>query len=226
VLSPLPTRYTLGLDLGKLTDYTALAVVEEQAVERGPEWWSPKIPEPLYAEDPAHTCTWLQRWPLRTEYHTIARDVAAMVERLAGRPRATVRLFFDHTGVGTAVAEQLRAQSAIARIGAIAVTITGGHQVTREDDGYHVPKRELIFATHVAMQRGTLKVVPALPEAATVRKELETFEVKITAAANQVFQHREGAHDDVLLALSIAHWGAGQRAPVASVYNYRHARWE
>jgi hypothetical protein len=38
-------------------------------------------------------------------------------------------------------------------------------------------------------------------------KELQNFKVKITAAANEIFEAwREGEHDDLLLAVAIAAW--------------------
>ncbi len=60
-----------------------------------------------------------------------------------------------------------------------------------------MPKRELVGAAQVALQRGKLKVAPALPEAATLTAELRAFEVRVTDSANQVFSAREGQHDDL-----------------------------
>jgi hypothetical protein len=48
-----------------------------------------------------------------------------------------------------------------------------------------------------------------MPEAATLVKELHNFQVKITAAANEVFgTWRHGVHDDLVLAAALACWQA------------------
>ena len=61
----------------------------------------------------------------------------------------------------------------------------------------------------VMLQARRLKVAPSLPEAATLVRELTTFQVKITPAANEVFgAWREGQHDDLVLAVAIAIWQA------------------
>ena len=36
-------------------------------------------------------------------------------------------------------------------------------------------------------------------------------EVRYTASAHQTFSHRDGAHDDLILAVSLALWGAEER---------------
>ena len=59
------------------------------------------------------------------------------------------------------------------------------------------------------LQARRIKVAPSLPEAATLVRELTTFQVKITPAANEVFgAWREGQHDDLVLAVAIAVWQA------------------
>jgi hypothetical protein len=43
-------------------------------------------------------------------------------------------------------------------------------------------------------------------------RELQNYQVKVTPAANEVFNAREGEHDDLLLALALAAWN-GERTP-------------
>lgn len=224
-----PRRYTVGLDLGKLQDYTALAVVEE-----APASWREDLARavavPRWADDPDFAVPWLQRWPLQTPYHAIAADVAGLVADLHGRvPRPEVALFVDATGVGTAVVEMLRAAPALAALGrrfVQAVTITAGNETSRTGDGWHVPKKELVAAAQVALQRGKLKVAAQLPEAATLTAELRAFEVRITASAQQTFNAREGQHDDLVLGVALALWGAlpARRPQPLLQYNYRTGR--
>lgn len=205
--SPSPVRYTLGLDLGKMSDFTALAIAEER-----PEAPTPPRASPRWAEQPSYALPWLQRWPLRTPYQTIAEEVAERLGLLTALPGAEVALFVDGTGVGTAVVEILKRQPTI-RAGRLeTITITAGREVTRVSGGWHVAKGELVSVAQVALQQGKLNVSPQLPEARTLRDELGTFEVTLTAAANAQFSHRDGKHDDLVLATALALWGAGRRA--------------
>ena len=213
---PMPTRYILGLDLGKISDHTALAICEERpesVKEDGPR----AVLIPRWSDDPDYAVPWLERWPLQTAYHHIAAAIENLVAELVARPRAEVRLFVDATGVGGAVIEMLAAQPAIKTLGLDAVTITAGHETTSGREGghrtWHVPKKELVGAAQVALQRGKLKVAAGLPEAATLTAELRTFEARITEAAHMQFSHREGAHDDLVLAVALGLWGARQRRP-------------
>jgi len=227
---PLPVRYTLGLDLGKLADYTALAIAEERP-ERVVEHFGQATIDPVWATDPDYTVPWLQRWPLGTPYHAIAVAVGKLVAALVARPRAAVTLFVDATGVGTAVIETLAAEPTIKALGRglAAVTITGGHETTKGyAGGYrtcHVPKQDLVGAAQMALQRQKLKVAAGLPEAETLTGELRTFEVKITQSANATYSHRDGAHDDLVLATALALWGAQQRPAYSTVWDYRNKRW-
>jgi hypothetical protein len=64
----------------------------------------------------------------------------------------------------------------------------------------------------VCLQAGRLKIASALPEAATLTKELQDFQMKITLATghDSYGAWREGAHDDLVLALACALW-CGER---------------
>lgn len=211
-----PVRYTLGLDLGKVNDSTALAIAEERRIPGGTGT--------IWAPDPDFAVPWLQRWPLHTPYHTIAEEVAARVFALGLHPNAEVALFADATGVGMAVMEILERQRAIRslRHRYAPVTIVAGLQTTsgweRWHPWHHVPKRELVGVAQAALQRRKLRVAAGLPEAATLTEELRNFEVRITASANAVYSHREGEHDDLVLATALALWGATHRSPSRTLY--------
>jgi hypothetical protein len=230
---PLPVRYRLGLDLGKVSDYSALAILEERP-ERCIEEYKRAMITPVWGDDPDFALPWLQRWPLMTAYGDIAAAVAKLVADLAGRPATEVTLLVDATGVGTAVVEILLAQEASRaltyRDGFIPVTITAGDATTRGYEtahgvGYrtcHVPKKELVGAAQMALQRQKLKVAASLPEAATLVEELRNFEVRLTQAANATFNAREGQHDDLVLAVALPLWGARALRPnYVMVSNYR-----
>lgn len=206
------TSYVLGLDLGQTTDFTALAVLERQA-------------PPAASVKPDYALRHLRRFPLGTAYTDIVPAVGTVrrSELLGEAP-----LVVDQTGVGRAVVDMLR-QSAS---GVIPVTITGAHATTVTGDGsYHVPKKELITALQVVLQGRRLQIARSLPDAATLVRELQQFQVKITAAANETFGvWRDGQHDDLVLAVALACWWSERvppfEAPTVIQTPPRNGLWE
>jgi hypothetical protein len=192
------TDFVVGLDLGQSQDFTVLAVLERN-IQVG-EALSPALTE--------YSLRHLRRFSLGTPYTEIVPTVA----RLAGiRPLSGSPLVVDQTGVGRAVVDMLR--QAVGWV--VPVTITGGHAVTRTEDGsYHIPKKELVTSLQVVMQSRRLKIARALPDAALLVRELQNFQVKITGAAHETFGvWREGQHDDLVLAVALASWWGERDLP-------------
>ena len=194
-----PTMYVVGLDLGKQTDPSALALLR---------WRHGADAHPKY-EVPT-----LKRWPLGTPYLDIAADVGTF---LAARPLKDdpAMLVVDATGVGTPVVEFLREEFCQLNIpGAlVAVTITAGSAVTCQGFGHwHVAKKRLVSVLQVLLGSGRLLIADQ-PEAGILEKELRSFTVKITSTANETFEAwREKDHDDLVLAVALAAWGAEELA--------------
>ncbi len=118
-------------------------------------------------------------------------------------------LAVDATGVGRPVVDMLAAANLPAEL--VPITITGGTRVTRDGDGYGVPKRDLVAALRLPLDARRLRWAAELPEARTLERELTGFRAKITAALHDSYGHRDGEHDDLLLALARAVW-AGEHA--------------
>jgi hypothetical protein len=200
------TRYFLGLDLGQAQDFTALAVLARPLLN-GYETGADRKP----AYDVPH----LHRFPLGTPYPEI---VTAVVDLLRKQPLKGAMLVVDQTGVGRAVVDMLTdALEGRVTCYFCPVTITGGHEVTLSEIGqFRVPKKDLVGNMQALLQTRRLRVARALPEAATLVRELETFRVKITDAANETFAAwREGQHDDLVLAVALAAWIGEQLLPEA-----------
>ena len=195
-------RHFVGLDLGQAQDFTAIAVLARPRLT-GREIGADK--------KPPYAVPYLQRFPLGTPYPQI---VTAVVDLLRTPKLHGSMLVVDQTGVGRPVVDMLR-DGMRGRVTGhlVPVTITGGHDVTRgERAEYRVPKKELVGVLQVLLQTRRLRIAQSLPEAAILVRELETFRVKITEAANETFgAWREGQHDDLLLAVALAAW-AGERA--------------
>ena len=196
------SRSFVGLDLGQAQDFTALAVLSRPRVTGREIGADPK---------PPYAVPYLQRFPLGTPYPQI---VTAVVDLLRTPKLHGSMLVVDQTGVGRPVVDMLT-EAMKGKVSATCrpVTITAGHDVTMGENGqYRVPKKELVGCLQVLLQARRLQVARSLPEAAVLVRELETFRVKITEAANETFgAWRDGQHDDLVLAAALAAW-AGERA--------------
>ena len=139
-----------------------------------------------------------------------------MVEHLSG----FVVLAADATGVGRGVVDILHEAiyeladddtrgSQIDTIQPAYITITGGSAVTKSPMGLlNVPKRELVTTPLILFQDRRLHISEALEYQDLLQKELLNFKVKINIATGHDSYEawREGEHDDLVLALSLACW--------------------
>jgi hypothetical protein len=169
------TRAFVGLDLGQARDYTALAVLTRTwraDADRG---------VPL---KPPYAVPHLQRFPLGTPYPQI---VAQVLDLLCTPQLKGAFVVVDQTGVGRAVVDMITDAMAGRFVGQFCpVTVTAGHEVTLSEAGeFRVPKKELVGVLQVLLPTRRLRIAQALPEAAILAKELETFQVKITEAAKE-----------------------------------------
>lgn len=228
--------YFVGLDLGQVQDFTAIAVVgldekylkASRILNDAYERLDSACKQPWFDEidariaqreieeklgplpDPIYEVKHLQRLPLRTPYTEVARRM----KRLLDTPplRSNAELVVDATGVGTAVIDLLRAEG----LRFWSVTITGGEKETRDGSAYRVPKKDLVCRVQVLLEEGKrrVKIAPSLPEAGTLVEELLNYRYNITDAGNEVYgTWREGQHDDLMLALCLAVWAAERRSP-------------
>lgn len=178
----------LGLDLGKMNDFTALSGLEvrgDKAKERT-----------------AH-CRHLFRYKLGTSYPKIVASVRELCSREPLRSNKPW-LAIDGTGVGSAVVDLFRQTPINAHIRPI--VIHGGDNHTYEDGIYRVPKRELVGCVQVALQTRRLKIADELPDVGIVTQELQNFEVEIKDSGHDSYEARAGQHDDYVLSIAIAMW--------------------
>ena len=93
--------------------------------------------------------------------------------------------------------------------------------VTFEGGYTRVPKRDLVGVVQVLLQTARLKFAAELPETATLVRKLQNFQVKITEAAHGTYgAWREGAHDDLVLALALAAWTGQLRGTCIGVISW------
>jgi hypothetical protein len=197
------TEFFAGLDLGQVHDFSALAIAEITPMSIGEEG------KTVARYDLRH----LQRFRLGTDYPDI---VAAVAEILGREPLASgdTVLALDATGVGVAVRDLFLRARLPCKV--VPITIHGGDTAVRDERGWRTPKRDLIAVTQVLLQTARLKIAPALPEAATLIRELADYRVKISQSGHDSYDAREGAHDDVVLAVALACWYGERRPPPAA----------
>jgi hypothetical protein len=125
---------------------------------------------------------------------------------LAGQPLSSwpTLLAVDQTGVGRPVVDMLRPHLA----GMIPVTITGGHTISEDLDGFRVPKKDLVGTLQVLLQSRRLRIASTLPEVETLVHELSHFKVKVNLSSGyESFESwRSRDHDDQVLATALAAW--------------------
>jgi hypothetical protein len=136
-------------------------------------------------------------------YQDVAERVRVLTE--VPEPGSRLALAVDATGVGASVVDMLRKSG----LTLDAVTITDGD--TESQHGwYHwrVPKRDLLGDLQVLLQSGRLKIACTLEHAETLRSELLNFRVKVNVSTGHDFYEawREGDHDDLVLAGTLAAW--------------------
>lgn len=199
-------RYILCADLGQVNDYSAFTVIEEKLriLERGSvNVWNEKLAQQkkLKTSSVFH-CRYLERIPLGTSYPAVVNRIYDVMQN----PQLIneTALLFDNTGVGRAVMDIARDKG----LSPIGVTIHGGYELTLSEDGYRVPKRDIIMGLLGLFQSDRMLIAKNLKYTAAIREELTSY-VKITKGTRDKFQAwREEDHDDLTLALAIAAWYA------------------
>lgn len=187
--------HIVGLDLGQAADFTAACILRRRA-----------SPDPARPEEGHYDLMNLRRYELGTSYPAVVDRVSVAVRGLPGEHRA---LAVDQTGVGRPVVDMLYAKALPCSL--YPITITAGGQATRAEDGWHVPKKELVTTLVVLYQQGRMRADKELPNAGLLEKEVQNFRMRITKAGNETFEAwREGAHDDLVLAVAMATW-VGER---------------
>ena len=205
-MTPATGQCFVGLDLGQSRDFTAIAVLE-RAELRGD--WDPA----MYAwrKTTALRLRHLERVPLGTPYTEVV-DRVVVVTR-SGELAERCHLIADATGVGRPVLDMLRrAELGCRRLWP--VLITGGNLETYANGYYRVPKRDLIVGLQLLLQRRGLQIAKGLKFGPVLAREMAEMRVKITPSGNEQYgAWREGEHDDLVLAVALACWGARKAYP-------------
>lgn len=192
--------FAVGIDVGQAHDPTAIAIVSRVTTETTNPQLKAANPEPHARFEVLH----LERLRLGMPYPGQVDAIEATLCR-APLNRLSPRVLVDYTGVGRPVFDMFAGRHALRR--AQGVVITGGRETTRHGPGWSVPKGELVSKLQALLHAGQLRIAASLPDAAELTRELQDFRVRFTDAGNATFNAREGAHDDLVLALALAVFG-------------------
>jgi hypothetical protein len=222
--------FFLGLDLGQTHDPSAMSVIEQEEVFQ--VLGSPVAPGgvPSYVKfvERTYIIRRLDRFPLRTSYTDIVKEVATAFISPALRVPVHLReekggqeiqtkysrnipepsLVIDSTGLGAPVRDMMVA----AKLNPIPILITRGesaHPVVGA--GVGVPKRDLAQNLIVLFETGRLKITSNLKLLTVFLKELSNFRGTITASGRDVYEAASG-HDDLVLATALPLWYAEMKA--------------
>lgn len=206
--------FVIGVELGQVSDVTAIAVVEsltlpylrsekirrEGWVDVRPVYQAPDGTETRDHPPVKFALRHLERFPVGSSYTEIHNRVTALAPSL--RAPAVV---LDATGVGAAAVSLFRSGS----LYVTTVTLVAGDQAAQDGSDYRVPKKDLVSVTQVLLQTGRLKIARVLPHAELLARELMNFRSRVTAqTVESQLDWRERANDDLVLALAIATWEA------------------
>jgi len=201
------SRYYCGVDLGQVSDYTALVILQCEDRPAG--------------DPPRYLARWAERFPLSTPYPSICDLLAARLRPLsAWQPYLVV----DATGPGLAVTDLMRSRG----LELTAVTITGGTEQSEGEASVHLPKRQLVGGLSVALQTGKVLIARDLPHGTELKRELLDFQVKFGRAGLERYEARRSAvHDDLAIALMLALWRARrqeERGQIQGLFEYLRNR--
>jgi hypothetical protein len=200
--------FFVGVDLGQLSDFTAIAVVEGVACPTGQTLTRlvsdglQSRPEPVREMSAEYHVRRLERPALGQSYV----EQVDRVVKIMGQPALVgAKLIVDGTGVGVAVCDLMRARG----LKPIVVSITGGESASVDGPRLHVPKRDLAGVLQAMFGCRRIRVARGLELGQAFVRELQAFSVKVSKSGHDTYEAlRESDHDDLVLAVSLAVWYA------------------
>jgi hypothetical protein len=233
-----PKRYSVGVDLGQASDFTAISVLEKKIVPPETAMFSPVGERPgnrLVDGSIVYDLVYLKRPRLGTPYDVISKRVADLICELepqgAFGELGQVTLSVDGTGVGRGVVDMLDAEfkrrgatsKAVPKVDFRRVSVTGSNTTLKRPDrsnGYwSVPKRDLVFPAVACFQTGKIRIARGIKDRDALVNELKNYKRTTNiATGNMAFEPwRESDHDDLLFAVCLALWGWQVRKPRATL---------
>lgn len=186
------TKFFVGVDLGQAQDYTAICVLE-------------RLKSSTEANKKQFTYHLRHLERVRgMPYQSIVDRVAKLMHtpELEGE----TSLVIDQTGCGRPVFDMFTE----GELDPVGISIHGGDATTHDGRNWRVPKRDLVGCLQVLLQSSRLKISSELALGPILQQEMLNFRVKIDpiTAHDSYSSWRDGDHDDLVLAISLACWYA------------------
>jgi hypothetical protein len=221
---------SIGVDIGKITDPTAISIAEVVRVETGryrackpvPAHIDIKTGQFVKARDaePVMRTRFIirqiGRLALGTSYPDVAEKIVGMLcdDRFAGR---RVRMLIDVTGVGQAIYDMVRKGISEQINGINDLTLAQKEQLKRvslqpisfvHGEKYNRSRGTLGKSFLVSKMQALLQYrrvdLPATDEAKATCDELLVYETRINDKGNDQYGAKTGAHDDLATALCLS----------------------
>ena len=221
-----PLRFVVGLDLGKQNDFTALVVNDLHTCNRVQYRRTAFEPVAIAVRRRRlyhHQLVNVHRYPRGTNYPAINQSVRSIMAQLPARQHPPA-LVVDGTGVGIPVVDAMREGGLMP----VAVSITAGRDVNeRSATDFTVPKTILASSIDITMAEDRLGITAQATDSTALRGELQNFRVKISAGGSTTMEAwRESAHDDLVLAASLAVWFGERPIPQPAQFLARGELWK
>jgi hypothetical protein len=182
--------FVVAVDLGISRNFTALVLLKRVECQ---------VDETLDYRDPARNpvvyhVLHLKRFPLGTESPVIIEFISQLMARrtLAGRTGLVV----DASGIGMPIVKEMRRCG----LNPVPITFTPGGRTRRNN----VPKRDLVSGLLLLFQQSRIRIPSNVKLRAELIEEFNNFILKYTQNGNPTFSAAAGAHDDLIMALSLA----------------------
>jgi hypothetical protein len=219
-----PGDFFIGLDIGLVTDFTALTVVHRvkqppsvNPLDADSDLADEELYELMYGSGYIYEVTDILRFPRGTKHPEIIREVQRLVDNpnLAvattqgcyGGAETPPLVFVDMTGLGLPIVHAM--QNATPPGHVIGVMITGGNEATQpSSDQWNIPKSQLIGKCQFALSDGRLKIRETSRLASVTTRELMAYRVSVSPSGHESFGAPVGEHDDLVLSLALAIFGA------------------
>lgn len=173
-----------GVELGMAHQFTAVSILEQ--------------------DGDSYTLRELNRYPLRTRYSRIAKDVRAAREAVI-RQGSEYVIVIDETGTGPEVSSLFSDDGDDIQ----SITISAGSEVKQAGWRASVPRRNIIQSVQLPLQEGNLKFAQGLSYKDVFLAELASFKMKPASVDTSSFDTwREGELDDLVLAVCLPIWAS------------------
>jgi hypothetical protein len=206
-------RFTVGLDLGQVSDPSAIAILDERIeTKRSMGLDDSRIMNPgREIISRVYHLRHLERPPLGTAYTEIVRGMVDLMNNpmLEGQSD----LIVDATGVGRPVIQVMQ-ESGLRPIPVIITFGEAGKDIVMGEDGYfRVPKVDIMSSLQVLFGSRRLQYPEELRDKEGTNlvpvwlQEMERFRMKTTKSGNMTYEAwRETDHDDIVLSIAIQCW--------------------